>query len=255
MNQITTTTYSPSTTNLPGNSRAADLFERNYIACRTSENRMYTDAAVRTLPMVDEHHPHFKEWVIRGKSCRKLVSYLSLKKKPITIAEIGCGNGWLSHQLACIPGSTVTGIDINKTELQQATRVFGGQHNLSFMYGDLAAGDISNKMFDIIVFAASIQYFKSLEHTLFAALERLNKGGEIHIVDSPFYCDELLNVAKERTVAHYTSIGFPAMAANYFHHCMSDFEIFNHKVLYNPTALRNKLFGKRPFPWIAVIKG
>src|SRR5256885_16517519 len=98
-------------------------FEESYIALRRKENRIYSDKEVAQLPDIDIQHQHFKEWMIRKASAKKLINFFKKKKQPLKILEIGCGNGWLSNQLSGIENSDVTGLDINMEELQQAGRV------------------------------------------------------------------------------------------------------------------------------------
>src|SRR5215203_4755336 len=94
--------YSPlDIKNETGNGSAdAEAFEKLYMQLRKKEQRLYTDEEVRNLPQVIAAHPHFKEWQLRKKSCGRLIEYLDQKNKPLHILEIGCGNGWLSAQLA-----------------------------------------------------------------------------------------------------------------------------------------------------------
>src|ERR1700688_525276 len=101
-------------------------FEEIYIASRQSESRVYSDEQVAQLPFVEPSHIHYDEWQSRKRSSDRLKNYLENKNKPLSILEIGCGNGWLSARLVAIKNSTVTAIDINRTELNQARRVFSG---------------------------------------------------------------------------------------------------------------------------------
>src|SRR5579859_1218772 len=171
------------------------------------------------------------------------------------ILEIGCGNGWLSHQLAGIPGSEVTGLDINFTELQQAARVFNDDPNLRFVQGDIRSGVLQDHLFDCILFAASIQYFPSLKKVIYFCLSQLKPGGEIHIMDTLFYRMKDIEGAKRRTIAYYTSLGYPEMADFYFHHCVDDWRSFHHQILFRPYSVMNKVLGRNdPFPWIVISK-
>ena len=136
--------------------RSANEFESVYVDLRIAEKRMYSDEEVVWLPEVDEQHIHKKEWDIRKSSCKRLTRYLTNKKRPLKILEVGCGNGWLSYQLSQIPYSDVTGLDINQTEIRQAERVFAGITNLRFIYGELDARSLQLEKFDVVVFAASI---------------------------------------------------------------------------------------------------
>ena len=115
------------------------------------------------LPFVSSQHPYFKEWQFRAYSCKKLVQYLKNKNRQLNILEVGCGNGWLSAMLASTIPGTVTGIDINGTELEQAKRVFGEKENLTFLHSDIQNELLPNNFFDIIVFAATVQYFPFLQ--------------------------------------------------------------------------------------------
>src|SRR5215469_6131351 len=93
------------------------LFEKQYIQVRSLEGRLYPDDELISLPEIGAAHPHFREWQWRKRSARRLIRYLTSKEKALEILEVGCGNGWLTHLLAEIPGALVTGTDINFTEL------------------------------------------------------------------------------------------------------------------------------------------
>lgn len=238
---------------VPGITKPESQFEKKYINARSVENRIYRDDEVLKLPDIANTHPHFKEWMIRKQTFRKLVAYLERKKHPLDILEVGCGNGWLSYRLSEIPGCKVTGLDINFTELQQAARVFNHQHNLKFVYCDVRSGILNDLKFDVIIFASSIQYFDSLETILSTMLLQLKPGGEIHITDTHLYKSGEVENARERTNDYYTFLGVPEMSDYYFHHCIDDLQGFNHRILYNPSSIKNKLFNKNnSFEWICI---
>lgn len=227
-------------------------FEEIYIAARKSENRIYTDEQVSRLPSIDPKHLHYNEWQARRRSFGRLKNYLQKKNKPLSILEMGCGNGWLSAGLSAIKNSTVTGMDISKTELAQARRVFSGLSNISFKEGGIKEVPADRK-FDTIVFAASIQYFQPFEWIILDALNLLSDSGEIHILDSHFYYPSELESAKLRTREYYQSTGFEEMAGFYFHHSYDSLKIFDYKIMFNPDSLTGKLFWKNdPFPWIRI---
>ena len=156
----------PNTIYVPVDAQPDKDFEKNYVAARTLERRIYTDEETARLPLIDQDNPHYVEWTIRKRSCQKLLHYLESKKNILSILEVGCGNGWLSHELSRIPGSKIIGLDINLTELQQAARVFNQGSKLKFVYGNILSGILNDLTFDVIVFAASIQYFQSLPEIL-----------------------------------------------------------------------------------------
>lgn len=231
------------------------LFEKKYIQIRALESRLYTDEELTRLPDILPEHPHYREWMVRKRFTGKLVHYLSLRKANPEILEVGCGNGWLTHLLAEIPGSKVFGLDINFTELQQAARVFSNDPNLRFIHGDIRSGILETRQFDYILFPASMEYFPSLKKMLHLCQSYLKPGGEIHIVDTPFCRLEEIKQQERKTYAYYTSFGYPEMAEYYYHHTLADLRPFHYSILYNPRAMRNRfLKAKNPYPWIRVCK-
>jgi ubiquinone/menaquinone biosynthesis C-methylase UbiE len=227
-------------------------FEKLYSALREKEKRLYTDEQVAQLPDIRSPHVHFSEWAIRKRSTARLVGYLKKMGRPLAILETGCGNGWLSSRLAELAGVTVTGTDINELELNQAKRVFKNRTNIQFQVGDMYSM-APDAQFDIIVFAASIQYFPSISQTLGRAFSLLKSGGEIHILDSPFYHQSELADAELRTRMYYRSIGHDGMIPFYFHHAVESFEIYKYKILFKPNRSLIKLpWRKDPFPWIRI---
>jgi ubiquinone/menaquinone biosynthesis C-methylase UbiE len=229
-------------------------FESLYTQLRQKEGRIYTDKEVAKLPQISETHTHYKEWQLRKESSKKLIDYLKKRKSPINILEAGCGNGWLSAKLSAIKGSSVTGIDINTVELDQAKRVFDHIPGLQFKYGSINELKEGETEFDVIVFAAAIQYFHPLKKIIGAAMKYLSHTGEIHIIDSPFYTLSELGAARERSFLYYESAGFPDMANCYFHHNLDDLDQYNYSILYDPTSLFNRfLRNKNPFYWIRIL--
>jgi ubiquinone/menaquinone biosynthesis C-methylase UbiE len=230
-------------------------FGQQYILLRKKEGRIYSDKEVSSLPEIDKEHQHYTEWRIRKDTSDRLIKYLINKKKNLEVFEVGCGNGWLSAKLALIPFSRITGIDINAEELNQAKRVFGEIENLEFFNCSLQDEMFSGRKFDIIVFAASVQYFSSLERVLNESLKRLKSGGEIHIIDTHLYKQNETSAARLRSNEYYKSIGFPEMSDQYFHHSLEDLKLFGHDILYDPKSIINKLKkNKNPFYWVCIPK-
>ena len=232
-----------------------ESFETLYLQLRKKEKRIYSDDEVKNLPSIRPSDPHYKEWLLRKKTSERLIKYLLKKNRPLNILETGCGNGWLSARMAkTIPGS-VMGIDINKEELRQAARVFSKVPNLVFIAADMYSGQLNHKHFDIIVFAASLQYFSSAAEILQSALQFVKPGGEIHIIDTVFYPTDSIGAAQRRTEDYYTQLGFPEAAAYYFHHCLEDLDNFETKILYNPRSWLHQFSKKKnPFYWLCIPK-
>lgn len=230
---------------------STSTFEELYISVRRKERRIVSDGELMFLPDVDASHIHCSEWLIRKRSSMRLIAYLQKKKRPLKILEIGCGNGWLSSRLSAIPNTTVIGLDINEPEINQAKRVFK-KDNLNFLTGTFTPELFAGQQFDIILFAASIQYFPSLKDILQKSLCCLTEQGEIHMVDSHFYQPSEVKNATARSIDYYTNLGFPEMAAHYFHHSTADLLPFNCTIFINPGSLMNKISKKEPFYWVAI---
>jgi ubiquinone/menaquinone biosynthesis C-methylase UbiE len=209
-----------------------NAFEELYIALRLKEGRIYSETEIAGLPVIAASHPHYKEWLIRKRSCNNLLRYIKRHGRICNILEVGCGNGWLSAQLSSFTKARVTGLDINTIELEQAKKVFRGKPNLRFAEGDIRLGILADEKFDLIVFAASVQYFESIKEILKIAISHLTLQGEIHIIDSHLYQSYEIAEAKQRSKKYFTIIGFPEMAHLYFHHCIHEIESLHFSILY-----------------------
>jgi ubiquinone/menaquinone biosynthesis C-methylase UbiE len=229
-------------------------FEQLYFFLRKNEGRVYSDEEVLHLPGIARDHTHYKEWQIRKESCNRLKHCFEKRLSSLKILEVGCGNGWLTHQLAEIPGSRVTGIDINFRELQQAVRIFNHIPNLQFIHGGINAIETEEAKYDFIVFAASIQYFSSLKEIISLAMRKLKPNGEIHIIDTNFYKPGEIMAAKERSTQYFNDLGFPEMTNHYFHHSTEDLNFFRFEILYQPSFFNRLSNNKNPFPWLCIKK-
>lgn len=236
-----------------GTLHTAEEFDQLYFSLRQKEGRIYTDEEVAALPFIYTSHPYYREWVMRKHSLKALTSYINNKKIFSNILEVGCGNGWLSSRIAKETHATVTGLDINSYELQQAERVFRNVPNLDFINGSLQTDQLQDEKFDMILFAASIQYFPSLKQIIQTAVDHLTLQGEVHIMDSPFYQAQETGAARQRTKDYFQGMGFASMAGHYHHHQLTGLDHFQYKILHHPNSWKNKLsIKKNPFYWIVI---
>ncbi|RYY97348.1 MAG: class I SAM-dependent methyltransferase [Chitinophagaceae bacterium] len=228
------------------------LFEPAYLALREKEGRLYTDDELRRLPDVPPQHPYAAEWRMRRRSARRLCRWLARQQRPLRVLEVGCGNGWLAQQLAGVPGCTVVGTDVNRRELEQAARVFV-RSNLFFTEAGLQAFEAGS--FDVVLFAASLQYFPSLRATLDEACALLKPGGALHVLDTYFYGGEEAPAAAARSRAYFASMGCAEMAGHYFHHGREGLAPFGPQLQNRAALLLGGLFGgTKPFPWYLIPK-
>jgi ubiquinone/menaquinone biosynthesis C-methylase UbiE len=237
-------------------------FEKQYLAVRQKEGRVYSDEMLCALPSVPKNHPLSAEWAIRRKSAVRLISYLRKFNRSLQVLEIGCGNGWLTHYLAeHLPETAFAGLDINKTELKQASRTFRSTKNTTWIYADVMKDILPEGAFDIVIFAASIQYFPDLDAILERASAILKPGGEIHILDSHFYGDNEMDAARQRTLSYYSGLGYAGMAANYFHHATGILESakftvekMNKTRTWPDSGILRKIMGYDEFEWYRIKK-
>lgn len=229
-------------------------FEKLYFALRKNEGRVYTDEELLHLPHIAKDHLFFEEWEIRKESCFRLLHYLENKQPSLRIWEPCCGNGWLSARLAGLMGSKVIATDINTTELEQAKRVFSHISNLAFEYGNITGSLNNDDTKDVIVLASCIQYFENPVTVLNSLLKKIKPGGEIHILDSPFYKRHEIDMACQQSANHFDSVGFPEMKNFYFHHTLDILDGFPYSILYHPSFFQRLRNQKSPFPWIRIKK-
>lgn len=232
-------------------------FESQYITLRKKEGRIYSDALVSKLPEMAISHPLSKEWVVRKKSSKRLIQYLKLRQ-PKIILELGCGNGWLTHCIHSSTNAECLGVDTNESELRQAIRVFGNQQSMAFIYADIFSEVFDKPIADVIVLASALPYFSDAHGLLTRLLNILPSGGQLHIIDSPFYKEKVIQSARERSASYFDSLGLSEMKFHYFHHPWNVLDRFNFTISYNPTTLLNtlsrKVFNDSPFPWVIITK-
>jgi SAM-dependent methyltransferase len=228
-------------------------FEDAYLRLRKKEHRVIEDTDVLALPHL-HHGPHQKEWRLRAKSARRFMHFLQKKSNLHTVVEIGCGNGWFTHLISKNTQALVYGTEVNKPELAQAHRLFGSEKT-RFVEFNLATAQWPFERPDLIVFNASIQYFPSLPGILQQALLQLNLGGQVHIIDSPFYAPTELAAARERSASYFKNMGEGDMENFYFHHSVEDLQPFQPTYLYKPPPFpMNRIIKDSPFPWISITK-
>ena len=236
--------------------------EALYLELRRIEGRVLEDNVVINLPNISASSPYAKEWRWRKRSFLLLHKYLVAHKKgSIRILDLGCGNGWMSNQLAKNPKWNVTATDLNLEELEQGARLFG-RDNLTFAYADVVSQKgvfsddfqkIFGEPFDIILLAASVQYFRDLEALVISLRKRLKTGGEIHFIDSHFYSSQWTrNEATWRSHDYFLKMGVPKMLTYYHHHHWPEMKKLGGENLHNnfTSKLLQKIGWLAPFPWI-----
>jgi len=181
-----------------------------YLRVREKEGRLYSDDITARLPNISTDHPLRDEWQARADSLRRLLRYLGRLPQPLSILELGCGNGWLSGKIGLLPGVRVWGLDRMGIELTQAARLFKAD-KVAFLSADIFMPPFVPGSFDIIILASVIQYFPDLPALIRSVYPLLAPQGEIHLLDSPLYTEAQIASAQARTLDHYAALGFPEM--------------------------------------------
>jgi len=226
-------------------------FEKNYLAVREIEKRILTPEEIKRLPYPRSDSPDSNLWEIRRKNIKRFLNYLA-DQKPQRILDIGCGNGFFTNMLAA-QGHKVVGVDVNFTELKQAAFVFHDQ-KINWYYLDILHEPLPEERFEIITFNASFHYFNDQEMLLSKCFTLLKPGGEIHILDSPFYKENEREEAQKRSHAYFKSLNVETMSNHYFHITYSFLKGYNFDFKYKPSHFLNKLFRIKdsPFPWLVI---
>lgn len=207
--------------------------ESAYIQVRGKEGRVISDDLLKNLPGTPPEYQHHDEWAIRERNFERFKKYLCKKlDKNATILDVGCGNGWMTNAIYKL-GYSVTGVDLNRLELEQAERVFGSSETLLWVYADVLRDTIPGWQYDMILLSASCQYFPDIKQLTQSLMAMLKHGGEIHLTDSIFYnSPEEMLMAKKRSEDYYMKLGFPEMADYYFHFSKSQLLDAGYKKMY-----------------------
>ena len=100
--------------------------------------------------------------------------------QPVSVLDIGCGEGWLAKELSD-RGSSVTGIDAIPALLERAREKSSGRF-ITASYQEIAEGDLlGDNRFDVVVINFALISKESTEHLLGAIPALLNVGGKLFI--------------------------------------------------------------------------
>lgn len=235
-------------------SEVDELYETTIFKIKILENRIYSDDEMKLLPFASKLNTHKEEWDLKAKSFLRFKKYLAQKKSGLNILDLGCGTGWFASKILKEQNHNFYCVDINFTDLKQGAKVYSSD-NIKFIHADIFAVKFPRSSFDIILLNSSIQYFPDLSVLMRELFYLLTPYGEIHIIDSPFYEDDEVNIAKKQTYRYYDMIGFPQMKEKHFHHTYKNLKSFNFTFLYDPRTLTNKIISlafsnDAPNPWI-----
>jgi SAM-dependent methyltransferase len=173
-------------------SAALDRFRRDYGAHRAAEGRGYSGEELLALPYLTRGR-WAKQWSVRARSfdafvARVVVPLRRAAGRPLQVIDLGAGNGWLSYRLA-LGGDACTAIDIRDDDVDGLGAAAALQRHAPFacLPASFDALPVADGVADIAVFNAALHYSTDLAATLREAKRAVRSGGEIVILDSPFY--------------------------------------------------------------------
>ncbi len=171
-------------------------FATEYAAIRAREGRgSPTPEYYLALPFHDLTGHNRWQWKIRSCSFQYLVSRVlppieARFGRSLRVLDIGAGNGWLSYRLA-LCGHACVAVDLLDNDQDGLGAAAHYHRHLPWPFRCVQAEmdylPFDNSQFDVAVFNASFHYSEDYARTLREAIRCLRPGGEVIVVDTPFY--------------------------------------------------------------------
>lgn len=168
-------------------------FIQDYEIVRRAEGRGSENPAFYlSLPYRDRTNRNSWQWAIRGRTYkyfeRKILP--AIAGKPLSILDLGAGNGWLSYRLASL-GHQPIAIDLQTNVFDGLGAAVHYQGVLPMVFPRFQAEidwlPFETGQFDCAIFNASFHYSENYDLTLAEAIRCLRPGGTVVIADSPSY--------------------------------------------------------------------
>lgn len=176
---------------------ALEHFGEAYALHRQAEGRGFSGDDLASLPYVKKG-PLAPQWRVRARTFdsfmrRVLRPERRRLRRPLTLMDLGAGNGWLSYR-AALEGNTCIALDIRTDTVDGlgaaaalARRADGRIRSVPASFQSIPLGD---QVADVAVFNASLHYATDLVAALAEASRVVRKSGCVAILDSPFYARE-----------------------------------------------------------------
>jgi ArsR family transcriptional regulator len=119
-----------------------------------------------------------------GRSWEAIGHLLVQLAEPLTIADLGAGEGLLSQMLA-LRAKKVIAVDISPRMVEVGTKLARkhGLAKLEYRLGDLENPPIKNDSIDLVILSQALHHSVQPQRALDAACRILKKGGRICILD------------------------------------------------------------------------
>ncbi len=147
-------------------------------------------AYLLALPYRDTSGRGSAKWRAKARSLDTLLPYVD-RVGPRTVADLGCGMGWLAYHLAR-RGLQVYALDAVVDDvlgLQAAGEYL--RHGVSFerVQGEITSPPFLNGVLDMVIYNASLHYAPSASDALSEAARILRPGGIAVVMNSPVHED------------------------------------------------------------------
>jgi SAM-dependent methyltransferase len=175
---------------LPDTDPELARFHDQYRKVRASDGSLRKTAdACRQLPDVDANDPRAGEWAVRKRSFAVLCGVLQRtphRRGPLRIADLGAGNGWLSHRLARAGHEPFT-VDRCDDDADGLGACANYDTPFVCVQADFNALPFTDGAFDAVVLNGSLHYSPAPSDTLAEARRVLGAGGTLVVMDSPMF--------------------------------------------------------------------
>lgn len=199
---------------------AQPQFRDAYADLRAREGRgRGGDAELRALPYVSDG-PLARQWGVRARTFEAFVARVVAPlerqhQRPLRILDLGAGNGWLSARMTS-RGHRAVAVDIRLDSVDGLGAAHAYARIVERMFLRVAASfeqlPLRHRIFDLIVFDASLHYASDLTIALAEAVRVLAPRGHVAILDSPFYQRAESGEAMAREKKESTRHDFPDLA-------------------------------------------
>lgn len=196
-----------------------ERFLRDYETVRKAEGRGSDNPDFYlSLPYRDQTKRNSWEWAIRSRTYkyieRQILPGLTASmNRPLSILDLGAGNGWMSYRLANL-GHRPIAVDLQTNTFDGLGAGVHYQHALPRLFprfqAELDHLPFGTGQFDCAIFNASFHYSENCDRTVSEAIRCVRPGGIILIADSPSYSrDECgQKMLAERRKLFQTRFGF-----------------------------------------------
>jgi SAM-dependent methyltransferase len=201
----------------PEQAGAFAQFISEYETIRQAEGRESSQAEYyRKLPFEDITGRRSAEWAIRAQGFQTLLDRVIRpleKGRPLRIADLGAGNGWLSYQLAK-RGHRLAAVDLTVNRFDGLGALSHYDRPLLALQATFDHLPLAERQLDLAIFNASLHYTHHYETTLARTMRLLKQDGVIAVVDSPVYRDGRsgAQMVQERQAAFRRDYGFASDA-------------------------------------------